>query len=119
MKFNPNGFECYGVTQNPDTNKYLIVTDYYEDGDLRRYFRYQAYKLKWPKKLDMLLQLARDLQNIHNANLVHRDFHSGNVLVDDIVCIADLGQSLDVRNTQISTEVNGVMPYVAPEVFFN
>ncbi|CAG8485769.1 16510_t:CDS:2 [Acaulospora colombiana] len=64
----------------------------------------------------MLLQLGRDLQNIHDANLVHRDLHSGNVLVDSITCIADLGQSRNVETLQASTEVNGVMPYVAPEV---
>ena len=116
MKFNPNGFECYGASQDPNTHKYLIIADCYEDGDLRRYFRYQACNLDWSKKLDMLSQLARDLQNIHDANLVHRDLHSGNVLVDDTTCIADLGQSLDVKTTPTSTEVNGVMPYVAPEV---
>ncbi len=116
MKFNPNGFECYGVTQDPNTHKYMIVTDYYKGGDLRHYFRCHSFNLKWSKKLDMLLQLARDLRNIHNANLVHRDFHSGNVLVDSIICIADLGQSRNVEILQTSTEVNGVMPYVAPEV---
>src|SRR2546429_8407689 len=108
MKYNPNGFECYGVTQDPNNYKYFIVADYYEDGDLRHYFRYHACNLNWSKKLDMLLQLARDLRNIHNANLVHRDIHSGNVLIDDIACIADLGQSQDVGILQTSTEVTGV-----------
>jgi serine/threonine protein kinase len=116
MKSNPNGFECYGVTQDPHTHKYFIVTDYYKEGDLRYYFRYHACNLNWSKKLDMLLQLARDLRNIHNVNLVHKDLHSGNVLVDSITCIADLGQSQDIEILQTSTEVNGVMPYVAPEV---
>ncbi|CAI2185834.1 3638_t:CDS:2 [Funneliformis geosporum] len=115
MKFNRNGFECYGVTQDPSSKKYMIVTDFYKGGDLRHFFRYHSYKLNWTKKLDMLLQLARDLRNIHNANLVHRDFHSGNVLVDSIVCIADLGQSRD-ETLQTTTEVSGVLPYVAPEV---
>ncbi|CAB4414429.1 unnamed protein product [Rhizophagus irregularis] len=106
MKFNPNGFECYGVTQDPHTHKYFIVTDYYRKGDLRHYFRCHARNLNWSKKLDMLLQLARDLRNIHNADLVHKDLHSGNVLVDTITCISDLGQSQDVRTLQTSTEVN-------------
>ncbi|RIB24250.1 kinase-like domain-containing protein [Gigaspora rosea] len=88
IKFNSNGFECYGVTQDPDTHKYMIVTDYYK-GDLR---------------------------NIHSANLVHRDFHSGNVLVDGITCISDLGLSRDIETLRLSADVNGVMPYVAPEV---
>jgi len=116
MKFNRSGFKCYGVTQDPDTHKYSIVTDFYKGGDLRHYFRYHASNLNWSKKLDMLLQLARDLRNIHNANLVHKDFHSGNVLVDSITCIADLGQSQDVGTSKPSAEVNGVMPYIAPEV---
>ncbi|CAG8544156.1 9900_t:CDS:2 [Ambispora leptoticha] len=115
-RFNPNGFECYGVTQDPITHNYMIVADFYGKGDLRQYFHYGSDKLDWSKKLDMLKQIASDLHNIHKANLVHRDLHSGNVLIDSITCIADLGLSRDENISQTFTEVSGVLPYVAPEV---
>ncbi|RHZ64175.1 hypothetical protein Glove_326g64 [Diversispora epigaea] len=60
------------------------------------------------------------LEQIHNNNLIHRDLHSGNILmgVNGIlgsIRIADLGLC---RNVDISTDfIYGIIPYVAPEIF--
>jgi serine/threonine protein kinase len=66
--------------------------------------------------------------HIHNANFIHRDFHSGNILVNYNVhyygcesCkIGDLGLSRsanDTSNTSSDNEIYGMMPYIAPEIF--
>src|SRR5438477_292355 len=51
--------------------------------------------------------------------MVHRDFHTGNILLKSnemsISYISDMGLCGDVRNVD-STNIYGVMPYVAPEV---
>ncbi len=58
------------------------------------------------------------LQTIHNANFIHRDFHSGNILLSDQKCqIGDLGLSQPENNTSPNNEIYGVIPYVAPEIF--
>jgi serine/threonine protein kinase len=52
------------------------------------------------------------LSCIHDQGLVHRDFHSGNILGD---LITDLGLS-GPANLQKEGKIFGVLPYVAPEV---
>ncbi|RIA92242.1 kinase-like domain-containing protein, partial [Glomus cerebriforme] len=61
------------------------------------------------------------LEIIHDANLIHRDFHSGNILLgvkfDQDCYIGDLGLSQPASETLFNNEIYGVIPYVAPEVF--
>ncbi|CAI2180801.1 4603_t:CDS:2 [Funneliformis geosporum] len=66
----------------------------------------------------MLSQITYGLKTIHDANFIHRDFHSGNILLIDLECqIGDLGLSQPATNTISNDEIYGVIPYIAPEVF--
>ncbi|CAI2180802.1 4604_t:CDS:2, partial [Funneliformis geosporum] len=67
----------------------------------------------------MLCQIVYGLKAIHNANFIHRDFHSGNIILSDQKChIGDLGLSQSANNTPLKhNEIYGVVPYIAPEVF--
>jgi serine/threonine protein kinase len=59
------------------------------------------------------------LKDIHQKNLVHHDFHSGNILkgIDKTSClIADLGLCRPADKQDQKNKVYGVIPYVAPEV---
>ncbi|CAI2166591.1 12200_t:CDS:2 [Funneliformis geosporum] len=62
------------------------------------------------------------LKTIHNANFIHRDIHSGNILFFDNYLngyqwqIGDLGLSQPANNTSSNDGIFGVMPYIAPEV---
>src|SRR5207302_5686652 len=64
------------------------------------------------------------LDAIHQQNLVHRDFHLGNILScdydgdDDFVdsCITDLGLSKLINSQSEEGKIFGVLPYMAPEV---
>jgi serine/threonine protein kinase len=64
------------------------------------------------------------LKEIHQKKMVHRDFHTGNILLDrinlediddNIIHISDMGLCGDVSNND-SNNIYGVIPYVAPEV---
>ncbi|PKY49839.1 kinase-like protein, partial [Rhizophagus irregularis] len=62
------------------------------------------------------------LKEIHQKNVVHRDFHTGNILflssIDDFgncISISDMGLCGEVGNID-EAKIFGVMPYVAPEV---
>ncbi|RIA86315.1 kinase-like domain-containing protein, partial [Glomus cerebriforme] len=57
------------------------------------------------------------LEIIHNAEFVHRDFHSGNILFSHNWKIGDLGLSQPANNTPSNNEIYGVIPYIAPEIF--
>ena len=61
------------------------------------------------------------LQTIHEKDFIHRDFHSGNILIEiigniDQYLIGDLGLSQPANKTLSNNEIYGVIPYIAPEI---
>src|SRR6185436_18080032 len=113
----------YGISKNLEGN-YIMVMEYMEQGNLREYLRKNYRKLKFYEeyiennKLKFLQQITQGLKDIHRKKLVHRDFHSGNIIVGgeygSSCHITDLGLSKPVNETE--NTIYGLMPYVAPEV---
>ncbi|GBC13267.2 kinase-like domain-containing protein [Rhizophagus irregularis DAOM 181602=DAOM 197198] len=66
-----------------------------------------------------LIKTYDGLREIHNANFIHRDIHSGNVLVSSLTdCkVGDLGLSRPTNDISPDNEIYGVIPYIAPEIF--
>ncbi|RIB02148.1 kinase-like domain-containing protein, partial [Gigaspora rosea] len=64
--------------------------------------------------------IAKGLAAIHKANLVHKDFHSGNIVNEDMYnsYITDFGLCRPMSQDSSSKEIFGVLPYIAPEVLF-
>src|SRR5688572_7572801 len=97
----------------------MMVLIYCEDGDLRNYLN-QSEGCDYISKIKILSQLASGLLDIHNAGKVHKDFHSGNILLveDEATLISDLGLCQPANVPSVKKEgVYGVLlPYVAPEV---
>ena len=116
---------CYGISRDREGN-YIMVMEYMKEGNLREYLRKNYQKLKFYDKkfgngkLRFLQQITQGLKDIHRKKLVHRDFHSGNIVVhgDDIIgCrITDLGLSQPVNEAATEHTIYGLMPYMAPEV---
>jgi serine/threonine protein kinase len=61
------------------------------------------------------------LHTIHEVNFIHRDFHSGNILLEGESSgkwkIGDLGLSQPANSTSLNNNIYGVIPYIAPEIF--
>ncbi len=74
---------------------FVIIMKYYELGSLKDYMMKNFYDIKWNKKLNILKNIAKGLDHIHNQKIIHRDFHSGNILYDNETgaVISDLGIS--------------------------
>ncbi|RHZ85919.1 hypothetical protein Glove_58g43 [Diversispora epigaea] len=109
--------DCYGVSKDPETNRYVMVMRYAEQGDLRRYLSQFFGELSWDEKIEVFDKIVKGLQGIHDSGLVHRDFHSGNILRHEkLVYVTDLGMCRPVNESQKSKNVYGVLPYVAPEI---
>ena len=107
-----------GVSRLMTTGKHILVMDYADLGDLTTFLRKNP-DLSWSRKLQILLKLATSLEEFHNAGMIHRDIHGGNVLVESRENNADLtdyGLSIHKDDAEKHKEVFGVMPYVAPEV---
>src|SRR6266540_673741 len=107
----------YGITQNPITGDFIIIMKYYKSGSLKDYITKNFYNIKWIEKLKILRRIVVGLNHLHNQKIIHRDFHSGNILYENEwdVVISDLGiskSSIDNDND----EIYGVISYMAPEI---
>ncbi|PKK74221.1 kinase-like protein, partial [Rhizophagus irregularis] len=110
--------QCFGITQDPNNKEYMMVIEYCKDGNLRNYLNKSKYYINYKLKTDKLQQIARGLLDIHNAEKVHKDFHSGNILFTSLPFISDLGmcQPANIKQTVKEEGIYGVLPYMAPEV---
>jgi serine/threonine protein kinase len=102
----------------------MMVLRYCEHGNLRNYLN---KSIDYETKIKNLYELAGGLLDIHNAEKVHKDLHSGNILFTfnsnntmlNFPYISDLGMCQPANNEEKSVKkegVYGVLPYVAPEV---
>ena len=102
----------------------MIVMPYYKSGDLVNYITSGFYNISWGTKLGDLRKIIEGLINIHNVNIIHRDFHSENIFFDKInkrytyVLIGDLGLSKSATESSDdnNNENYGIIPYMAPEI---
>ena len=56
---------------------------YADCGSLRQHLNNNFSSLDWKEKLMNLNNITNGLEEIHNNKLIHRDFHSGNILCYD------------------------------------
>jgi serine/threonine protein kinase len=116
----------FGITQQPITKDVVIIMSYCNGGDLMRYISKNFYNISWKTKLENLLSIIIKLKEIHKAKIIHRDLHSGNILVSEFnrdlrlssLYISDLGISKSaIESTDSNNENYGIVPYMAPEIF--
>ncbi|CAB5362383.1 unnamed protein product [Rhizophagus irregularis] len=112
----------YGISQDPNTKDYIMVLEYAEGGNFNNWVNNNYGNFHWFRKLNILQNIINGLKEIHQKGLVHRDFHTGNILLMtsdfsnyDIPSISDMGLCGEVNNMD-ETKIYGVMPYAAPEV---
>jgi serine/threonine protein kinase len=98
----------------------MMVLHYYDEGNLRNNLINNS---DYETKMAYLMIIINGLSNIHDAGKVHKDFHSGNILMTktnsyNLPIISDLGLCQPVNNEEQSVKkgVYGVIPYMAPEV---
>ncbi|RHZ79884.1 hypothetical protein Glove_140g3 [Diversispora epigaea] len=112
-----------GITQDPITEEYAIVLRYMKNGNLRDFFE-QNKIVPWIERLWLLESFIRGLKVIHGKGFIHRDIHPGNLMVTEkfnndsklkFIRLGDLGLCRLVNEIS-SSDVYGVLPYVAPEV---
>ncbi|VFQ89761.1 unnamed protein product [Cuscuta campestris] len=78
--------------------------------------------LDWPTRKRVALGTARGLEYLHehcNPKIIHRDVKAANVLLDEYfeAVVGDFGLAklVDVRRTNVTTQVRGTMGHIAPE----
>ncbi|UZO00600.1 uncharacterized protein OCT59_011723 [Rhizophagus irregularis] len=121
-----NILKVYGISQDPVSKHYIMVLDYAKGNDFDHWMIKNYEYFDWQNKLVLLYNVIRGLKVIHQRDMVHHDFHTGNILLsvsfllestisDDDVLISDMGLSGNIGDTN-QDNVCGIMPYVSPEV---
>ncbi|RHZ80959.1 hypothetical protein Glove_130g13 [Diversispora epigaea] len=106
----------YGITKNPTENEYMMVMHYAIYGSLRKMLNSSFEKLTWHNKMKNLFYIALGLAKIHETGLMHKDFHSGNIVNETKTSsyITDFGLCKPVAENDLE-KIYGVIPYMAPE----
>ncbi|GBC03671.1 hypothetical protein RclHR1_05250007 [Rhizophagus clarus] len=94
----------------------MIVLEEIKKGSLRDNLLIKRYNPN--DKYHNLYEIASSLSALFKSNLIHGDFHSGNLLSEDefSIYISDFGLSRRVDKSINSNDIYGVIPYMAPEV---
>lgn len=117
--------EFYGITKDPETNDFILVTQFTPFGNLRNLLNTNFSSFQWSEKIWWLCDIVSNLHNIHKAGYIHGNIHPGNILQigkdqrELTSTLADTGLSLPANNhtSKIGKkDVYGVLPYMAPEV---
>src|ERR1700722_9944338 len=74
-----------GITKDSNTSNFMMVMDYASNGNLRQKLNSNFNSLSWRNKTCILYYTAKGLSEIHKKELIHQDFHCGNIL-----CISSL-----------------------------
>ncbi|RHZ75436.1 hypothetical protein Glove_213g39 [Diversispora epigaea] len=120
-----NTVQCYGVTQIPKSKNYAFILDYAKDGDLHHFLNKNFAEITWREKTGFLMNIVEGIKKIHDEKILHRDLHSGNILIIDgyngrDAVISDLGFSQPATikpNLSRKSQIYGIIPYMAPELF--
>ncbi|RHZ57529.1 hypothetical protein Glove_386g49 [Diversispora epigaea] len=119
--------QCHGVTQIPETKNYAFILEYAKDGDLHYFLNKNFAIMTWKKKLEFFINMVGGIKKIHDQKIIHRDLHSGNILINknknsNIPIISDLGFSQPATikpHLSRKSQIYGIIPYMAPELFKN
>jgi serine/threonine protein kinase len=103
----------------------MVVMQYANKGNLRGNLA-KIIEYSWKEKLYMLYSIISGLKEIHKQNLIHCDFHDGNILnhevennkedKSNIAYISDLGLCQPVKSFLKQHDIYGVISFMAPEV---
>ncbi|RIA96292.1 kinase-like domain-containing protein [Glomus cerebriforme] len=106
-----------GITKMELTGNYFMVLEYANEGNLREYLKNKFNSLKWKDKIRMALDITCGLKRLHSEEIVHRDLHSKNILVNNgKLLIADLGLSKKLAEISSNSKANklGIPQYIDP-----
>ena len=67
---------CLGFSQDPKTCNYIIVMELAPLGSL---YKYLSNSMNWKDRITALLDISIGLNTLHKGDLVHQDFHPGNL----------------------------------------
>ncbi|RHZ74776.1 hypothetical protein Glove_219g122 [Diversispora epigaea] len=75
----------YGIIKQENTNNYIIVLEYVNEGSLRQYLKINFQEMDWNAKLNLARQIANVLMFLHSNDIIYRKFNFENILVNNVI----------------------------------
>ncbi|RHZ84314.1 hypothetical protein Glove_83g89 [Diversispora epigaea] len=75
--------KLYGITQQENTNNYMVIFEYANNGSLRQYLKTNFPKLDWNAKLNLAEQIANILMHLHSNDIIYGRLNSENILINN------------------------------------
>jgi serine/threonine protein kinase len=122
---NPFFIQVLGISQDPQTQNYMIVKEFASGGSLYNYLNINTNNMTWEDKIQSLWCISNGLYYLHDKNLIHQDLYPGNLLftdrgflnIENLSLCKSTNQNSQSNEDQISqsNKVYGALPYMAPE----
>ncbi|RIB28327.1 kinase-like domain-containing protein [Gigaspora rosea] len=109
----------HGITYDSTTKEYIMVLQLAKDGNLREYLKNRwkdnIFKISIVKIIQILNQIVEGLKFLHSNNIIHRDLHSKNILLNEgRVLIADFGLARELNDISVDSSTGGMPAYLDP-----
>ncbi|KAF0501388.1 kinase-like protein [Gigaspora margarita] len=122
----PNVIRFYGITTDPKTDNLIAVLLFADGGNLQQHLQNKWLNGTFKISLDEVINIARQvtlgLKCLHTNNIIHRDLHPRNILVNgDKFLITDFGLSRKLNNSMAipASASNGTPAYIDPQYHIN
>ncbi|EAS04320.2 Serine/Threonine kinase domain protein (macronuclear) [Tetrahymena thermophila SB210] len=106
--------QCYEIFQ--EQQQYYIVSEFCQLGDLYQYLYRNHQNLSTQNYLDIIIQIAKGIQYLHNINLGHRDLKPENILIRYNKGLQLVITDFGVSSFQNMKSTVGTINYMAPEI---
>ncbi|CAG8483572.1 3155_t:CDS:2, partial [Funneliformis caledonium] len=103
-------YHLLGTTKDPLGND-ITVLEYANEGNLREYLKKQFVTLNWSKRIEMALDITQGLKYLHSENIIHRNLHAINILIND--------GKLKIANTHLFDVSEPKVGYTDPKYLFD
>src|ERR1043165_898201 len=101
-----------------NTHEHLLVMEYADGGNLRKYLQKHFSTLTWDDKINLAYQISEGIKYLHGENILHRDLHSKNIVIHQGEAkIIDLGTAKSIgTETDLHSGVFGMISYIDPKL---
>ncbi|RIA91146.1 kinase-like domain-containing protein [Glomus cerebriforme] len=107
-----------GISFDEYKQEYLLMMEYADGGDLRKYLQEKFTTLTWDDKFKLAYQITEGIKYLHGENIIHRDLHSKNIVIHrGEAKIIDLGIAKSIETeTNLHLGIFGMIAYIDPKI---
>ncbi|RHZ89244.1 hypothetical protein Glove_17g52 [Diversispora epigaea] len=107
----------YGITKQENTDNYMIILEYSNNGSLRQYLKTNFKRLDWNAKLNIAKQIADILTFLHSNDIIHGKLKSENILIHSGIIKFNIFGLMTIMPESLRFLTNSIGPiqYIDPQ----